>query len=232
MAKYIVVHSVKVATEFVPETFGRLTTIGPKFMLPNTKGKDISYQVCLCRCGSVKAIAVASLRTQKTNSCGCIHRESASKRFATHGLSKHAGYRTWRSMQDRCYNPVVPQYRDWGGRGIRVCDRWLEPNGQGFLNFLKDMGPMPQGARYTIERDRVNENYCPENCRWATYTEQARNKRSNHLLTHNGKTQCVAAWTEELGYSQDVIRSRLRRGWSIEKTLTTPAKVYNVKKNA
>jgi hypothetical protein len=222
MADYIVVHSVKVATEFVPQTFGRLTTIGPKFRLPIGKqGLHRFFQVCQCECGDI-IITVRRKTSTPAKSCGCAHREELIKRNTIHGRYKSDEYVTWKAMKSRCYSRTRKQYRDYGGRGIRVCDRWLEPNGQGFLNFLEDMGPMPQGARYTIERDRVNENYCPENCRWATYTEQARNRRSNINLAHNNKTQCLKDWAKDIGISESTLRSRIRLGWSVEKSLTTP----------
>jgi hypothetical protein len=234
MAEFIVVHSVKVATEFVPKTFGRLTTIGPKFRLPSgNKGKHKFYQVCCCRCGSLTVTAVADLQSEHTQSCGCLHKEASvvlGKARTVHGMTRSPEHISYQNMKDRCMNHNYPAYSNYGGRGIRVCDRWLEPNGQGFMNFFSDMGRKPH-PQHTIERRLVNGNYCPENCCWATKTEQARNRRNNHLLTFNGKTQCVAEWAQELGYPSSHIYERLRHGWSVEKALTTPVKVRNAKKN-
>ena len=127
-------------------------------------------------------------------------------------------YRTWKHMLYRCCNHRCKEYRYYGGRGITVCDRWK----WGFLNFINDMGkkPFPDDSL-----DRINNdgNYEPNNCRWASKTEQNRNVRSNRLLTFNGKTQCLSAWAKEVGMERTKLTARLNRGWSIEKALTAPA---------
>jgi hypothetical protein len=233
MAKFIVVHSVKVATEFVPETFGRLTTIGPKFMLPDTAGRHYARQVCHCICGNTIVADRNHLKTGNTNSCSCLHKERTRQVNTKHGgVSGHntTEYTSYRSMKHRCTNHNHPDFCSWGGRGIRVCDRWLEPNGQGFLNFLADMGHRPS-KKHSIDRIDNDGHYCPENCCWATNTEQNRNRRSNVNLTFEGKTQCIAAWAEELGIRKATLTGRIYKGWSVEKALTTAAKVYNAKKN-
>ena len=231
MAKYIVVHSVKVATEFVPQTFGRLTTIGPKFRLPaGNLGKYSTYQVCQCACGNTIVADRNNLKTRHTNSCGCLHKERITQANTTHGMQQSSAYNNYMNMQVRCGNPNHHKYHRYGGRGIRVCARWQEPNGQGLLNFLSDMGPKPS-KKHSIDRIDNDGHYCPENCRWATSTEQNRNQRRNVNITFNGKTQCLADWAEELGYTRGLIRDRLHSGWSVEKALTTPAKTYNAKKN-
>ena len=225
MAKFIVVHSVKVATDFTPETFGRLTTIGPKFRLPvGKRGMRKSFQVSQCQCGNVIMTEHSSLRTANSKSCGCLRVDHAirnGKNSKVHGMLQAPEYSPWQSMIQRCVNANNIGYANYGGRGIRVCDRWRKPDGQGFLNFLNDMGPRPS-SRHTIERNHMNLDYCPENCRWATYKEQARNKRNNTTVTYNGKSQCIAAWTEELGLKRTTISARLKSGWSVEKALTTP----------
>ena len=124
-------------------------------------------------------------------------------------------------MVARCYNPKVVKYHCYGGRGIKVCDRWMEPNGQGFLNFLADMGPKPR-AGYSIEREDVNGDYCPENCIWATTDVQARNRRNTIYLTALGKTQPMVTWIEETGINRGTLRDRLKNGWSHHDALTTP----------
>ena len=228
MSGFIVVHSVKVATDFVPETFGRLTTIGPKFLLrEGKKGNHASRQVCLCSCGNTTVVQCCSLNSRNTQSCGCLHRDS----ITIHGKKKTHAYSIWNTMKRRCENPNNHKYPDYGGRGIRVCDRWLAPNGQGVLNFIEDMGERPS-VKHTIERKDVNGNYEPNNCEWATYIEQARNKRNNKLLTHNGKTQCTAAWAEELKLSVSTLNTRLFRGWSIKDALDTPCQTRYRNKRA
>ena len=133
-----------------------------------------------------------------------------------HGLTKTPTHRTWSSMKDRCLNPKCYSYQDYGGRGIRVCQRWLDS----FPMFLEDMGIRPEGK--TLDRRDVNGNYTPENCRWATPEEQSNNVRSNILLEFQGKTQSLALWAREMGLTRAAIQYRLHRGWSMERTLTTP----------
>jgi hypothetical protein len=95
--------------------------------------------------------------------------------------------------------------------------------GTGFTNYYSDMGPRPS-PKHSIDRIDNNGNYCPENCRWATQTEQNRNQRNNRLLTFNGKTQCVTAWAEETGINRDTIDKRLKLGWTVEDVFTTPVR--------
>ncbi len=112
--------------------------------------------------------------------------------------------------------PENKHYQDYGGRGIKVCERWLS-----LENFLEDMGLKPDKS-YSIERNDVNGDYCPENCRWASTSEQANNQRSNRRLTHDGITLNMGQWESKLGFKEGTIKGRLRIGWSVEKALTTP----------
>lgn len=123
--------------------------------------------------------------------------------------------RIWAKMIYRCSNPKDPSYRLYGARGIRVCERWMA-----FECFAEDMGPRPS-MRHSVERKNNNEGYCPDNCKWATYAEQARNTRRTHLLTFNGKTQCMADWALEMGITTSLLSMRInRQGWTTEKALT------------
>jgi len=224
MAKFIIVHSVRVATEFVPETMYRLTTIGPRFILPR-HGQDRSFQVCQCECGNALVVETSSLVSRNTKSCGCLKRDVTIARTTKHRKRHLPEYSIWQNMIQRCTNPNRNGYADYGGRGIRVCARWLDQE-KGFLNFLEDMGSKPPEKR-SIERKLVNGNYTPENCKWATDKEQARNKRNNVMLTYGDKTQCVADWADEVGIDADTIRYRLRQGWPVDKALITPSQRKN-----
>jgi hypothetical protein len=231
MAKYIIVHSIRVATDFVPETFGRLTTIGPKFKITQLKRRRL-VAVFQCECGNCTVANVTDVRLGKTRSCGCLRKQNAAAQAESnvvHGHARELGgrnnlYIIHKGMIQRCYNHKSPQYRHYGGRGIRVCDRWLEPNGRGFMNFLSDVGYRPS-LDFSLDRyPNRNGNYEPGNVRWATLTEQNRNKRTNIILTHNGKTQCLAAWAEELGIDYSTIHGRFRRGWDILRLLAPVTK--------
>jgi hypothetical protein len=121
-------------------------------------------------------------------------------------------------MRTRCTNPNVPNYKDYGGRGIAVCERW-----RSFEAFLADMGPRP-GLGYSIERINNDGDYEPGNCRWADRAQQSNNRRNNRLLTWNGETKTLAEWSRTTGLDYAALLARLNRGWSVERALSTPMK--------
>ena len=137
----------------------------------------------------------------------------------THGRWRDKVYGVWTSMRGRCNNPTHEAYVNYGGRGITVCPEWDD-----FTVFIKDMGERPDGL--TLERIDNNQGYSPDNCKWATRKEQMTNCRANHNLTFAGRTQNIAQWQEELGFKNTLLNSRLRRGWSVERALTTPTGKY------
>lgn len=217
MAAFILIHGIRVAKDFTPETFGRLTAIGHAFMVGRR-----SYQVFECNCGNAIVARVGDVKRGNTQSCGCYRKEVASERTVArntkHGLHKHELYGTWASIIQRCYDPKHQAYPNYGGRGITVCDRWRES----FASFLSDMGERPGGC--TVDRIDNSKGYEPNNCRWATAQEQHNNTRSNRLLTFNGKTQTVSQWERELGFPVRLIHNRLRLGWPVERALSKPAR--------
>jgi hypothetical protein len=138
----------------------------------------------------------------------------------THGMTNHPLHDVWRGIIGRCTNIDDAAYDRYGGRGIRVCDRWLS-----IENFITDMSPRPAGT--SIDRIDNNGNYEPTNCRWATAKEQANNRRSSRLLSFNGETKTLAEWSEKFGVNYQTILHRMDRfGWSVEKALTTPARKF------
>lgn len=213
MAEYILVHGIRIAKDFTPETFGRLTTLGSAFMVGRR-----SFQVCLCVCGDVRIVQTSALK-RSVRSCGCLRSEMTSNRRRTHGKSRTVEYEAWKNMRKRCYNPQATQYKDWGGRGIKVCVRW-----QVFEAFLEDVGPRPS-PQHSIDRIDVDGDYCPENCRWATRREQANNMRHNRRLSAFGRTQTLSQWATEIGIPDYCVRLRIDRyNWSVERSLSTPLK--------
>lgn len=135
-------------------------------------------------------------------------------------MSYKKTYKCWWELKARCTDPSHPAYADYGGRGITHCNRWDR-----FENFLADMGVCPVGL--TLDRIDNNAGYSRENCRWVTMKEQARNRRSNHLLEHKGEVLCISEWAERLGIKKSTIKMRLEAGWSTEKALTHPVRCYN-----
>lgn len=215
-------------TKFPP--FGRLDVLG-------YVGRAGMHRLwlCQCACGTVKVFRANNLLSGHTNSCGCLRREVTVARFTRHGMKRSLTYRSWACMRQRCLNPEHEHHAAWGGRGIRPCSRW-----DSFANFLADLGPRPS-KRHSIDRIHNDRGYwcgkpeCPEcgplgrkpNCRWATQFEQSRNTRRNKTLTLGDETHCASAWAEILGISASVIVVRKRRGWSDERTLTTPVRKCN-----
>ena len=120
----------------------------------------------------------------------------------------------WSDMKQRCSNPKLPQYKNYGGRGITVCARWLES----FENFLVDMGEKPLGL--TIDRINVDGNYEPQNCRWLSKAGQQKNRRNCQIFTHNGMTMTMREWAKLIGRHEATLSARVRRGYSLEMILS------------
>lgn len=165
----------------------------------------------VCNCGATKLVRLDGLIRGTTTSCGCLLREAQSARQTRHGLTKTCEYNLWIAMRRRCR-----EGKNYAGRGIRVCDRW-----NSFEAFLEDMGRRPyEGA--TLERRDNDGDYEPTNVYWAPMRVQARNKRTNRMLTFNGKTQCIADWAIELDVSVRALGRRLEL-WKPDDALTRPA---------
>lgn len=173
------------------------------------------YWFCRCVCGKEREVSQHQLTSGKSKSCGCSH----SGNHKTHDMCQTITYRSWQYMRNRCNNPHTTQYRFYGGRGIRVCQRWNK-----FENFLTDMGIRPT-KEYSIERKNNDGNYEPNNCHWVNQIEQANNKRSNNIITFQGKTQTVTQWGRELGIKPKNIFQRLYCGATPEQALNTKLNV-------
>ncbi len=196
--------------------FGKLTVLG---RIPEEREPGTHIRVkwlCACDCGTNKIAVGTDLKSGHTSSCGCAHREQLAKRNTTHGLGKPSSYTVWAAMIGRCTNPNLRSFKDYGGRGIKVCERWRK-----FENFHVDMGERPRDT--SIERIDNDGDYEPLNCRWATDMEQARNTRRTINLTHNGRTMCLVDWAKEVGIDWSTVYARIvRLGWSTSDALTVP----------
>lgn len=168
---------------------------------------------CACDCGNKCSVRGMVLRLGKTRSCGCYGRERRIEANKTHGLSGSPTYRSWQHMIERCTDPTDKKFHRYGGRGIKVCDRWLGS----FQNFLEDMGIKPSGT--TIDRIENNGNYEPSNCRWATKWEQAWNTSQNKKIRYSGEDRCLADWAQRHGLLRSTVLSRLSRGYSMVEAL-------------
>lgn len=174
---------------------------------------------CRCDCGNMAIVRGGHLREGRgTRSCGCFSRENP-QRGGTHYLSYSPEYMTWAKMRARCENQNDQGYDRYGARGIRVCNRWRDS----FENFYADMGPRPS-AHHSIDRIDNNGDYSPENCRWATVKEQARNRRSTRFIEFRGESKSIAEWAEIKGMSYQVLFKRLQSGWPAERALTQPVR--------
>lgn len=177
----------------------------------------------LCRCDCGKDIIVSGSDLPRRTSCGCARSDFLvafnKETKTTHGMRHTRLYRIWRSMINRCNCSNWKHFSDYGGRGIKVCDEWLDSfesfRGWSLANGYQD--------DLTIDRVNVNGNYEPSNCRWATGRQQANNTRSSRYLEFNGEIKTVAEWASELGLNYNTLYSRITtKGWSVEKALTTP----------
>lgn len=165
-------------------------------------------------------MAIGSLTSGNTTSCGCLHREGLAARNRTHGMSRTPEYEVWQAMIARCHRPGATFYELYGGRGITVCDAWREP----FEAFIADVGRRPSAA-HEIDRIDNDGNYEPGNVRWATRTQQARNTRRNRVLAHDGRTLTLVEWSAETGIAAELIRARIDRlGWSVSDALSRPSR--------
>lgn len=171
---------------------------------------------CQCDCGNAVYAFPYQVYTGKTKSCGCYKQALLVATRRTHGGSKSPLYLEWRSMVSRCHNPESYNFKDYGGRGITVCDAWRN-SPQAFYDWVDSTGGRPNRA--TLDRINNNGPYSPENCVWATMHQQSRNKRSNIFVTYQGRTKCLADWAEELGLSHETLRYRYHRGMTPEQIL-------------
>lgn len=190
--------------------YGRLTVI-------NRVDGDNSKCVCICSCGTIKTYWSSAIMGGRTQSCGCL-RADIVPHNKRHGMTGSPTYRSWQHMIDRCCNNSNPSYKDYGARGITICERWSL-----FDNFLDDMGVKPEGK--TIDRIENDGNYCPENCQWSDKTAQANNRRSSRIITHNGESLTLAQFARKFNISIGTLWYRLKSGWPMDRALNEHVEV-------
>lgn len=201
------------------ERYERLTVQSRAPKASNPKDTNARWN-CLCDCGKSVVAYGNDLKRGKVKSCGCLNDERIAQQGhfnATHGMTNKPPYRTWSGMISRCTSKGSQQWRYYGGRGIKVCERWRK-----FENFFSDMGIPPVGM--TLDRIDPNGDYCPENCRWATPFQQSRNRRNSRMLTHKGMTLTVTEWARALGISTSAMVGRIANQFPPEKLFATALK--------
>ncbi len=204
--------------------------IGKKFgaitVIKMVSGGDNPVIYGRCDCGTSKHFHAKNVWRGMSQSCGCLKGKKISEAKTTHGLCHHALYATYKHMVGRCEDSSCSGFKDYGGRGIRVCRRWKD-----IRKFVSDMAP---SHRAGLQLDRINNNgnYSPSNCRWVLPRENLRNTRRNIFFYKNGERLCVSDWAQKLGVSKNMIYARLWRGWDIERAINTPSMYKrNCKKN-
>lgn len=197
----------------VGERFNKLIVLEPYGKRKRPCGKSVNLWKCKCDCGNYTIVDTNSLRRDKVKSCGCLSYKHLENKSRLHQI--------WCGMRKRCKNPNNIAYKNYGGRGIAICPEW-DSDDTGFLSFRE--WALKNGYKENLSLDRidVNGNYTPDNCKWATPKEQARNTRKNKLITYKDTTKCLAEWAEEYNMTYSALISRLRRGWTIERALNTP----------
>lgn len=198
------------------DRFGRLVIIkeAPRY------SRYVRMFECLCDCGKTTVVALNSLASGSTTSCGCYAKEVTTSVSTKHGLSTHKLYNKLYSIRHRCYSPNDPYYSIYGGRGIKVCDEWIN-DFKVFYDWAMSSG-YKEGL--TIDRIDVNGDYKPSNCRWVTLEVQNNNKRNNRYISIDGETKTMTQWSKIHGISPVVVSYRLAKKWPIKKALTTPVK--------
>lgn len=209
----------------IGEKFNRLTILKEVEPYICPKGIKTRKVLCRCDCGNTKKIKYQSLKTGYTKSCGCLKKENNFN--YKHGMEGTRFYSIWLNMKNRCFNKKVKSYQDYGNKGIIVCKKWKNS----FINFRNDMhsGYLKHCKEFTekntsIDRIDNNGNYCPENCRWATWKKQMNNTCRNRFLIFKGQNLTMAQWENKLNFRSGALHYRLSNNWSIEKALTTPIK--------
>lgn len=209
----------------IGQKFGRMTIIAYEPI------KHRGRYVCQCECGTIKSVDCSQLIDGRIKSCGCFAKELAKEKLksitlnTTHHKSKTRLYKIWLDIKQRCCNPKQKVYKWYGTKGIKVCEEWKND----FIAFEKWSIENGYAENLTIDRIDNKGNYEPNNCRWVDFKTQSRNKSNTILIAHNGKTQCLKDWCNELGKSYPTIQNRIQNGWQPKIALLVPK---NIRRNS
>lgn len=204
------------------QRFGRLLVLEPL----GKKGRNFMWRA-RCDCGGERVAQAGNMRAGLTTSCGCLHKEAMVRTNQTHGYSaggkKRSEYKIWGEMIRRCHKPKSWNFKNYGERGISVCDRWRFGEGglAAFECFIADMGDRPTD-RHSIDRNDNSKGYSKENCAWVTYQENNGNRRDTLMVDLDGRTVSLISVCHERGLKAPAIRSRLRKGWPLDRALNEP----------
>ena len=200
--------------------FERLTVIDEAEPIKGSHGENLTRWNCVCDCGTKKVVRASELIRHRTLSCGCLGKEHRAMKITKHGLSNKRVYHIYLGMLDRCYDSNSEMYKNYGGRGIKVCQEWL--GNEGATNFANWAYSNGYNDELTIDRINVNGNYTPDNCRWVDNIVQQNNKTNNRYITINGETKTTKEWSRFVGIGYSTIKQRIYNGWSPEKAIMTP----------
>lgn len=193
------------------QRFGKLTVISF-----DHRGSKKTYWNCSCDCGGKRTVSSDHLKSGEIIDCGCYKRHVA--HMKKNPIYNTRLYRIWSLMKERCFNEKRKEYPNYGGRGIRVCDEWM--NSESFINWS-----LSNGYKDGLTLDRIdnNGNYCPDNCRWVDRKVQGLNKRNNRYITHNGETKTITQWAKDSNLPYHIIKKRIDiLGWSFEDAISKP----------
>lgn len=204
------------------ESYGLWTALEEAAPKIPKHGYPLKRWLCECACGTRRSVDASSLKRGSSHNCGCLRLKAVSERNRTHGATTadspyYWEYKSWSAMKNRCSNPRSIDWPNYGGRGIRVSERWLGTDG--LMNFVRDVGKRPS-QKYSLERIDPNGHYEPGNCRWATSREQARNKRTTRWVVVGGQRMTLSDAAERADMSPYKLWQRLDKGMTPDEALS------------
>ena len=197
--------------DYSGKRYNNMTVIKSVYEKEYKNGKCVFVE-CVCDCGNKKTVRISDLQSGRTTSCGCNKIKKSKQRNTKHSMCDSRIYRIWSGMKARCKYKSCEEYRNYGGRGVSVCEEWLNS----FVSFYNWSMSNGYKENLSIDRINVNGNYCPENCRWATTEEQSNNKRVNKFFNIDGENKTLMQICKEKGLNYRMVQSRIRYGWDKE----------------